>query len=565
QRVILYLLVSSSFFIGLTPFLFYRLADGLALSQIQNWAQYVFALAALSIATLLVPGIILGMIFPFTLKLIQSSNRSIGSSLGNWISLNLIGGITGSILAGFVFISFFGVLYGIFLLAVLYPVAALLLSDSRLRPAYRALAVGAPVLVALYFTTITDPLHLNPEKNEVLLEQYQSGYGTTSVIKSHSPHFPKNFDDLFIRLNNYYTLGGTGSIANEKRQAHLPLLLHPNPESVYILGMGTGLTAGAALDHPLQRLVVAEINPDVIQASQDYFREFNNGLFADPRVQVVSRDGRTYLHGTAETYDVIIGDLYNPTTRGISNLYTREHFQNVKDHLREDGLFAQWLPLYQLSEEDFSIITGTFLEVFPDATVWRGNFLADKPVLALVSGDNLSFDTMRQNIEALSQRVEDEELIDLLVSTKGLGILTINPSSKEQLSAILPDLIESIPYTFYAGQLSQEQYADTTINRDDFPIVEYLSPKNRSFEYAADSSFLTGHALNEFYNALATTQGNDSVLEDLTEQEREYVRAGNVYYKSVLFEFDAILANAAEPRIKSQEYLAEYLNSIGLD
>ena len=73
-------------------------------------------------------------------------------------------------------------------------------------------------------------------------------------------------------------------------QAHLPLLLHPAPRRVAMLGLGTGITAGAALSHPVERLTALELVPEVARAARAYFSRENAGVLDDPRTHLVTAD-----------------------------------------------------------------------------------------------------------------------------------------------------------------------------------------------------------------------------------------------------------------------------------
>ena len=165
-------------------------------------------------------------------------------------------------------------------------------------------------------------------------------------------------------MNNFYTLGGTGSIEHEQNQALLPLMTHPQPSKVFMLGLGTGITAGTALRHPVERLVVCEITPDVITAAAAYFEAPAGGLFSDPRAAVRACDARNHLLGTSARYDVIIADLFIPWRAGVGNLYSREHFRAARERLTGGGIFVQWFPLYQVSRREFDVVARTMLDVF---------------------------------------------------------------------------------------------------------------------------------------------------------------------------------------------------------
>ena len=165
---------------------------------------------------------------------------------------------------------------------------------------------------------------------------------------------------------------------------YLPVLLHDAPQSVYVLGLGTGITAGASLKFPIKSLTVTELVPEVIEASNKYFHSYSTGLFNDPRAEVIAEDGRNYLRGTEQRFDVVISDLFVPWKAGVGGLYSLEHYLTIMDRLNDQGLFMQWLPTYQLAKADFEIIARTMLEVFPQLTVWRGDFSARKPIIGLL-------------------------------------------------------------------------------------------------------------------------------------------------------------------------------------
>jgi spermidine synthase len=157
----------------------------------------------------------------------------------------------------------------------------------------------------------------------------------------------------------------------QRMLGHLPALLHANPESVLVVGCGAGVTAGSFTTYPsLRRLVIAEIEPLIPQVVTTYFSEENHGVINDPRVEIVYDDARHYVLTTDEQFDVITSDPIHPWVKGSATLYTREYFEMVKRHLKPGGIVTQWVPLY---ESDIAVVKSeiaTFVEVFPDATIW---------------------------------------------------------------------------------------------------------------------------------------------------------------------------------------------------
>ena len=151
--------------------------------------------------------------------------------------------------------------------------------------------------------------------------------------------------------------------------AHVPLLLHPDPKRVAILGLGSGVTLGSALTHPIERADVLEISPEVVDAAR-YFDAENHQATLDPRTRVIVGDGRTHLLLTRERYDVIVSEPSNPWMAGIASLFTREFFQAARARLRPGGVLCQWAHTYDISTDDLQSIVATFLSVFPDGTLW---------------------------------------------------------------------------------------------------------------------------------------------------------------------------------------------------
>ena len=111
---------------------------------------------------------------------------------------------------------------------------------------------------------------------------------------------------------------------------HLSALAHPHPESVLVVGLGAGVTAGALSLHPeIRRIVICEIEPRVINAAEQFAKE-NYRVLSDPRVELMFDDARHFLATTSEHFDVITSDPIHPWVRGNSILFSREYYTIVK-------------------------------------------------------------------------------------------------------------------------------------------------------------------------------------------------------------------------------------------
>jgi spermidine synthase len=184
----------------------------------------------------------------------------------------------------------------------------------------------------------------------------------------------------------------------QKMLAHLPLLLHPNPRQVGIVGLGSGVTLASALVHPVSSVDVVEISPGVVEASA-HFANVNRNALDDLRTRLVRGDGRTHLSLTSRRYDVVISEPSNPWMAGVASLFTREFFRTVRERLTPGGIFCQWAHTYDISDADLRSIVATFHEVFPDGTMW----LAGDGDLLLV-GSPAALEPRLQHISTAWQR-----------------------------------------------------------------------------------------------------------------------------------------------------------------
>lgn len=136
--------------------------------------------------------------------------------------------------------------------------------------------------------------------------------------------------------------------------------------------------------HPsVQSIEAIEISSLVIRFAENHFADLNRRLFDDPRLTAIHDDARWVVSRRMNAYDVVVGDLFLPWRSGTGRLYTVEHFEAVQRALRPDGIFCQWLPLYQLTEEQFHLILETFRTVFPEMVLIRGDFFHEMPIVGL--------------------------------------------------------------------------------------------------------------------------------------------------------------------------------------
>jgi spermidine synthase len=328
-----------------------------------------FAIAALYVV--FIPTLLLGAAFPVALKLVVDSGH-VGRDIGRVVALNTLGGIVGTAICGFVLVPRFGLVRTLAILAVaaaLLGLLAALRGPSGSRYARRAAIVIAVVAAIAAVLTPSDRLAgLLADTRGGTLAFYREGAGGTVAVLEQSAG-QKRFRRLYIQgvSNTGDTLP---SLRYMRLQALLPLLIHDGePRSALVIGLGTGITAGALLRYPgLEQRVVAELLPEVVQASANF--QGNFGAATDPRLDLRLRDGRRELFSSEQAYDLITLEPPPPSAAGVANLYSTDFYQLARARLQPGGIVAQWLPLPTQNDEDTRSLVRSFLDVFPHASLW---------------------------------------------------------------------------------------------------------------------------------------------------------------------------------------------------
>jgi spermidine synthase len=332
-----------------------------------------FAVAALCIV--FAPTVLLGAAFPVALRL-AAGEKHVGRDVGSLVALNTVGGICGAILVGFVLVPQFGLVRTLAALALgaatLGIVACRQSEDSRSASRLAVLAIAAAaVLVAI--ATPADRLAslLTASRRGALVAYEESQGGTVAVIEQSLGQ--NRFRRLYIQgVSN--SGDAMPSLRYMRLQALLPLIVESSePRSALVIGLGTGITAGALLRYPtLERRVVAELLPAVRRAAPAF--QGNYGVASDPRIDIRLRDGRRELLRSTERYDLITLEPPPPAAAGVVNLYSSDFYRLALSRLEPNGIVAQWLPLSTQNDEDTRALVRSFLDVFPHASLWTTDF-----------------------------------------------------------------------------------------------------------------------------------------------------------------------------------------------
>lgn len=324
----------------------------------------VMLMAAAAVAPLTV---LSGACFPFLVRLVVTSDGREGRQLGSIYSINTIGGIIGAIVAGFALLPLLADQGAFCVIALVYIASgALCLAATR---RFATAAVVGTILAAM--TVIFLPfggslsLRLVSAYGSVY-KHFESASGTVTAFARES--IPPPFPNKCLLVNG---TAMTTVCTDTKVMAHLPLMLHPHPESVLVVcfGMGTTFRSAAAHDLPV---TVVELQPSIPKLFE-YFHSDAPAIVSNPKNQIKIGDGRNFLLLSKAKYSVITIDPSPPMySAGMVNLYTQEFFRLCRDHLDDHGVMSLWIPGYSCMESDFRLIVKTFTTVFPEYALWIG-------------------------------------------------------------------------------------------------------------------------------------------------------------------------------------------------
>lgn len=239
---------------------------------------------------------------------------------------------------------------------------------------------------------------------------------------------------------------------------HLPLLFHPNPRRVLNIGLGGGGTLRALIHHAEPReIVVVELDPMVVRMARKHFAVFNDHALDDPRVRVVTNDGRNFMDsgtGLAGRFDVITSEPPNLWVAGASGLFTQEFYRAAANRLAEGGILCQWLPLYEMKRNDFRMMVHTIHTVFPHVAFWR----VGPDVIVLASPAPLGMELPQVKAKLYNPKLEND-FTEIGVTGRGVLEFMNSPAAR-------PDQVDA----FLAGVDS--------LNLDDRPILEFNTARN---------------------------------------------------------------------------------------
>jgi spermidine synthase len=385
-------LVLSIFVINKMPSLLITM--GLKLN-ISTWLELLALQLALITLLIPLPAFLMGATMPLVLRWADGHGERSVQLVGWSYAANTVGAIAGALIAGFVLIPRVSTRFTIMFAVALCLVVAGLAYEPKLgshdRDVRKALAAGASVGLILLTFLISPRMNLEGlsigaydslvrvlaksrgatadsarerrERGEHRLLLYEEGPSATVSVR-------QDWDVISMSLNGRTNASDREDMPTQVMLGQLPLLLSPRGKRALMVGFASGVSAGSMLQSPIESVECVELEPATVGASR-FFEHVNNRPLNDPRLRLIIDDARSYLRVTSNRYDMIVSEPNHPWVPGVANLFTKEFFVLGRDRLNEDGLFVQWLQIYQLSTDSLRSVLATFQNVFPHVLVFR--------------------------------------------------------------------------------------------------------------------------------------------------------------------------------------------------
>ena len=457
-------------------------------------------------AVVLIPAIGMGMTFPLLTDLVAPRHAASGRAVGRAYAINTVGSIVGAVLTGFVLVVTLGTDLTLRLGLLVNVVAALALAGlaargiaegsvehRRLRA--RVLGAGALATLALVVALAaprwsTRLIDLGPSiyargrmdaraVTEFLAHRgsrqlaYAEGWNATVSVW-------EGVTGRALKVNGKADASDYGDMDTQIMVGLAPVAARSEPRAAFVVGYGSGVTARVLADVPgMQRVRVVEIEPAVL-AMDRFFRHVNDTALARPNLSVIVDDARSALQIDTTRYDIVVSEPSNPWLAGVATLYTPEFFRVVRSRLADDGVFCQWVQLYQLPLPVVAGIVRNVRAVFPHVQLWFG---APGDVMVLGSPRALRYD-----------RTWLSRLVGPRGALGGLG--------REYLSVDQP---EDYFGHFLLGEAGVERLLErpAIVHRDDRPRLEFLAARRFIDRRGTDGVF------DSLADIRAATQGED--------------------------------------------------------
>jgi len=533
-------------------------------------------------AVVLIPAIGMGMTFPLLTDLVAPGHAAGGGAVGRAYAINTAGSIVGAVLTGFVLVVRLGTDLTLRLGLLVNVVAALALaglaargiaegSVEHRRLGARVLGAGAlaslGLVVALaaprWSTRLIDlgpSIYARGRMDARAVTEFLAHRGSRQLAYAEGWNATvsvwEGVTGRALKVNGKADASDYGDMDTQIIAGLAPVAARLEPRAAFVVGYGSGVTARVLADVPgMRRVRVVEIEPAVLKMDR-FFLHVNDTALARPNVSVIVDDARSALQIDPTRYDIVVSEPSNPWLAGVATLYTPEFFRVVRSRLADDGVFCQWVQLYQLPLPVVAGIVRNVRAVFPHVQLWFG---APGDVMVLGSPRPLRY---------------DRAWLSRLLGPRGaLGVL-----GREYLGVDQPEDYFG-HFLFGDAGVARLLERPAIVHRDDRPRLEFLAARRfidrrgteGVFDSLADIRAATqredGTSPLRFARALAVRRGDPAGLRylDAVRRAQPHEPLWTAYTAAILLGLgDTTFADSALPRVAQSGASREALLLSGL-
>jgi spermidine synthase len=347
-------------------------------------------------AVVLIPAIGMGMTFPLLTDLVARPSEARGGDVGRAYLLNTIGSIAGAALTGFVLVTLLGsdftlragiVVNGVAALGLALLAARGVAEHSAEHVRLRTRVVGGALLACAGLAAVVAA----PQWSARLLDLGPTIYGRNAMspaerrgFLNHAGARPLAFVEgrnttvsvwesstgRTLRVTGKVDASDYGDMDTQIMLGLAPVAAFPHARSALAIGFGSGVTTAVLAAVPgMDRVRVVELEPAVLGLAP-WFSSVNGNVLQRLNVRAIADDARSALQLSSERFDVIVSEPSNPWVAGVATLYTPDFFRIARRRLADDGVFCQWVQLYQLPLPVVAGIVRNLQQVFPHVAVW---------------------------------------------------------------------------------------------------------------------------------------------------------------------------------------------------
>ena len=323
-----------------------------------------------------------GVVFGSALQ--SAPQSSITKTSGSLLAANTLGSVLGVFLCGVWGMPIFGIKGMVLIIAFLCCTCAMFVQ----LPHKLAFGCTFAFLVffspswdhAIYSVGIYNRIGTLNKRNPRYIERYAHKGWTLEYYKdgksaSVAVGKSKRTGNLWLSINGKVDASTGSDMPTQLLSGELPVHIAKaqNPQKkvpTLVVGLASGVTAAEAKKTGADPLDILEIEPAVVEAAQ-VFSSYNDNIVFDAKSNIIVQDARAHLMQTTQNYRVIISEPSNPWLTGVSNLFTVEYWRLSKSRLTDDGVFCQWVQLYNMPPDGFRMIIRSFLSVYPNTWLFE--------------------------------------------------------------------------------------------------------------------------------------------------------------------------------------------------